>query len=85
MIAQIIYTKDSIQEREAGDMAERLAKLRVTAKLVEADSAEGIATCQLYDLTGRPAVVLARDDGTMVERWQNAWPTIAEVSYLAHQ
>ncbi|MBW3537942.1 hypothetical protein KY386_00440 [Candidatus Parcubacteria bacterium] len=84
MIAKIVYTKGSPHEREAGKLAESLARLRIDSKLVEADSPEGSSICQLYDLVARPAVVLTRDDGTLVERWQGGWPLASEISYLAH-
>lgn len=84
MVANIFYTKDSPNERQADDLAKELERLRVDVRLVEADSVEGGSQAQLYDITSRPAVVLVRDDGTMVERWQNQWPLASDISYLAH-
>ena len=85
MTAQIFYTKGSPSEGEATEFAGRLSKLRVNYRLVDADSGEGAALSELYDLTGRPAVVLTADDGGMIERWQNDWPLPADISYLVHQ
>jgi hypothetical protein len=85
MVANVLYRKNSPMEREAVEFAKRLERLRVEVKLVEADSVEGSALTELYDVPGRPSVVLTTLDGTMVERWQHQWPVPSEVSYLAHQ
>lgn len=85
MVVQIFYTKNSENERQAADLAGQLAQTQVQVKLVEADSVEGSSLCELYDVTSRPAVVLARDDGSVVERWQNGWPLVSDISYLAHR
>jgi hypothetical protein len=55
--------------------------------LVDADSPRGIQLSENYDVTGRPAVLLAREDGSPVQVWQGAdkLPAPAEVGYMAHQ
>lgn len=85
MIALLFYLKDSPAERQMQELARRLDGLQVTARLVDADSVEGIQLAELHDVTARPAVVLARDDGQAVERWQNDLPPAEDISYLAHQ
>ncbi len=84
MITYILYKKASPMERETAEFARRLEILGVDNKLVEADSIEGIRISQLYDLMGRPAVVLVRNEGQMVERWQHVLPMAEDVSYLSH-
>jgi hypothetical protein len=84
MKAYLLYKQNSPQEREVTRFGEQLKRLQVDVELLEADSREGQAVAQLYDLTGRPAVVLASIDGAMVERWQNTLPLADDVSYLAH-
>jgi CRISPR/Cas system-associated endonuclease Cas1 len=85
MVVHILYTKDSPHEREAQRYCEELQKRQVEARLVEADGQEGAALTELYDVLGRPAVILVRSDGSLVERWQLEWPLLGDVSYLAHQ
>lgn len=86
MICYLFYTKDSPEQRLVEDLAADLTKRQVETKLIEADSAQGISLCELYDLTARPAVVLVRQDGTAMERWQDGHlPLPTDISYLAHQ
>lgn len=84
MVLKILYKKDSPQEREANDFARELEKHEVKANLIEADSLEGVAVTQLYDLPARPAILVTRDDGELMAQWQHTWPLIAEVSYYFH-
>jgi hypothetical protein len=84
MVLYVLYTKDSPHQRDIEAFARELERRQVKAKLIEADSPQGTSLTQLYDLPARPALVLTRDDGTMVERWQGQLPLVADVSYLAH-
>jgi hypothetical protein len=85
MIALLFYVKDSPGERQMRDLERQLDTFRVETKLVEADSLEGTTLVELHDITARPAVVLVRDDGSAVERWQTDLPLAEDISYLAHQ
>ena len=69
------------------EMKKQLTEADVEVELVNADSPGGIGLAEDYDVMGRPAVVLIREDGTLVQAWQAAdgLPTVSDVSYLAHQ
>lgn len=69
------------------DMSKRLDEAEVEVELVDADSPRGIGMVESYDIMGRPALALIREDGTPVQVWQgeDGLPTVADVSYLAHQ
>ena len=69
------------------EMKKQLTEADVEVELVNADSPGGIGLAEAYDVMGRPAVVLIREDGTLVQAWQGAdgLPTVSVVSYLAHQ
>jgi hypothetical protein len=84
MIAYIFYTKDTPADRDIQRFTEELERLQVQTKMIEADSREGIELGELYDVMQRPSVVLVRDDGSTVERWQGDLPPVSEVSSLAH-
>ncbi len=84
MIAYVLYSKDAPGERDLKFFVERLSGLGVEAKMVEADSHEGVGITENYDLTNRPAVALVTSDGLLVERWQGELPLAEDVSYLAH-
>lgn len=38
---------------------------------------------ELYDIVDHPTVVLAREDGSLVQKWSEM-PLISDISYLAH-
>lgn len=86
MICYLLYTKGAPHEQAVQDLSYDLAKREVEVKLVDADSPEGTSLSQLYDLTARPAVVLVRENGSAMERWQGEHlPLGSDISYLAHQ
>lgn len=85
MKAYILYQKASEQERSVEGFCKELKRLRVEYELVEGDSAQGISLNELYDLPARPAVILVRNDGQAVQRWQGTLPLPSDISYLAHQ
>lgn len=86
MIAYVLITKDSPMERDVSRFVDRLNTFRVDSKVVDADSPEGVALTENYDLASRPAVVLTSSDGVAIERWSNGeLPLPEDVSYLAHQ
>lgn len=86
MIAYLFYQRDSATERQMAEMDRELKRLEVDTELIDADSPRGVSLVEYYDVLGRPAVVLARRDGSAVQIWQGEeMPLIAEISYLAHQ
>lgn len=84
MTAYIFYSKNTPADRDIERFVYELGRLQVETKLVDADSVEGSRLTQVYDLMDRPAVVLARGDGTVVERWPHGLPLPGDISYLAH-
>jgi len=87
MIAYILYNKGGENERLVQELAQRLEQEQVEVELTDADSPRGVQLAENYDILGRPAVALIRDDGTPVQVWQGAddLPAPSDVGYLAHQ
>ena len=87
MIAYVLYNKDTAAERVATDLLERLKREQLEAELLDADSARGIQLAEHYDVMGRPAVLLLREDGSPVQIWQgeDGLPMPSDVGYLARQ
>jgi hypothetical protein len=87
MLAYVLYNKDTENERPATDLAKRLDNARIATELLDADSARGIQLAEHYELLGRPAVLLVRDDGSPIQVWQgiDGLPAPSDVAYLAHQ
>lgn len=85
MTAYLFYTPGHGPEaRKVQEYEAQLALNKVATKLVDFDSREGTDLRELYDVTSHPAVVLARMDGSIIEKWQHELPLVSEVSYLAH-
>lgn len=85
MIAYLFYTKDSPGELQMTALAAELGRLQVDSETIEADSRRGANLAETYDITSRPAIVLAASDGTPIERWQQQLPSPTDISYLAHR
>jgi hypothetical protein len=87
MIAYVLYNRDTPAQRIAEDLCERLKREQVESELLDADSPRGIQLAENYDIVGRPAVMLARTDGSPAQIWQGeeGLPSPADVAYLAHQ
>jgi hypothetical protein len=88
MTTYLLYNRDTPGERSMEALAKRLAdEEQVDPELLDADSPRGIQLAENYDLMGRPAVLLVRDDGSPVKAWQGAddMPAPGEVGYLSRQ
>ncbi len=87
MIAYLLYNRRTPGERRIEDLAKRLEPLQVATDMIDADSPRGVQLAENYDLMGRPAVLLVRDDGSPLQAWQgeDQLPSPHDVSYMAHQ
>ena len=87
MKAYLLYNRNTPSERVVTDLAKRLEEAQVDTELLDADSPGGIQMAESYDIMGRPALALMRADGSPLQVWQgeDSLPTVADVSYLAHQ
>ena len=79
MKVTILYTQNSPADREIEYLMKRLASVRILADLVDADSKEGVAVAELYDVMARPAVVVTDSDGRLVQKWQSELPRAEDV------
>jgi hypothetical protein len=87
MKAYLLFNKGTPNERVVNDLSERLKEADVDTELLDADSPRGIQLAENYDILGRPAVALMREDGSPVQIWQgeDGMPQVTDVSYLVHQ
>ena len=87
MKVYLLYNRQTSGERIITDYAKRLDGLQAQYELLDADSPEGISLAEAFDVMGRPAIIVARDDGSVVQVWQESttFPPPSEVSYLAGQ
>ncbi len=87
MIAYMLYNRGTAAVTRVEDLARRLGEAGVRTELVDADSGRGIELAEHYDVLGRPALVLVREDGSPIEVWQGeeGMPAANDVAYLAHQ
>jgi hypothetical protein len=86
MICYLIYNRFTAAERTVTALAERLEREGVEVELVDADTPRGVQLAENYDLLGRPAVLLVKDDGAPLQSWQgeDQLPSPSDVAYLAH-
>ena len=87
MSTYLLYNRQTPGERLMQTLAERLKPLQVTAELLDADSPRGVQLAEHYDIMARPAVLVVRDDGTLVESWDDPeqLPAPPDIAYLATQ
>lgn len=87
MIAYLLYNSGTPAERTMAEMAKRLGDEQVQTELVDADSSRGVQLAENYDVMGRPAVVLVKEDGSPMQIWQgeDGMPPVTDVAYLARQ
>lgn len=82
MPVMAFYRPNSEHERQVTDYARDLN--RTTGhelKLVDLDTPEGADLARLYDVTRYPAIVATRQDGQLLQLWQDEFlPTINEVT-----
>jgi hypothetical protein len=87
MNVYLLSNRQTPGERLMSDYAKRLDAAQAPYELVDADSPQGISLAEAFDVMGRPAIIVARNDGSPVQIWQDAesFPPASEISYLAHQ
>jgi hypothetical protein len=87
MVIYALYNKGTSGERLVSLFADLLKHEQIEVELLDADSAQGVGLAETYDILGRPAVLLIKDDGAPVKTWQgeDAMPTPGEVAFLARQ
>jgi hypothetical protein len=85
MVTYLLFNRQTPGERQMQELATRLEPHGVKTELVDADSARGIQLAEHYDILGRPAVMIVREDGSPVQVWQDATqlPGPIDISYLA--
>ncbi|HUC86806.1 MAG TPA: hypothetical protein VMR75_00570 [Candidatus Saccharimonadales bacterium] len=76
----LLYTKDTPADRDIAYLQRRLAERQLTPELLDADSRAGITLAGLYDVTARPALVVADSDGRLIQKWQGALPGLEELN-----
>lgn len=53
-----------------------------TLEVIDPESREGTAFCQMYDIVEYPTVIAIDDNGVMQNTWRGVpLPTISEISY----
>jgi hypothetical protein len=87
MISYLLYNRNTSGERKISELARRLEREDVATDLLDADSPRGVQFAESYDLMGRPAAILIKDDGAPMQSWQgeDQIPSPSDIGYLAHQ
>lgn len=68
-----------IRDYQRGHEADRLEVLNV-------DTRDGSATASLYDVMQYPAILVMREDGSLIKSWEGeAFPLMDEIAYYTFQ
>lgn len=78
MTLYLFYTHGQPEVSALEHLRDELAHDPVDARLIDADSVEGVALAQLYDVLARPYAVGVRTDGSEIQRWEGV-PSRTEV------
>lgn len=83
----MLYNRATSGERVITSLAERLGRENVEAEVLDADSPRGIQLAETYDILGRPAVIVASNEGSPVQVWQgeDTLPAPSELAYYGRQ
>ena len=68
-------------DREALEMADSLVSEMDEINRVDWDDESSDAIKALYDVVESPALLLTREDGSLLELWQGRLPTLSEIKY----
>ncbi|HVQ43403.1 MAG TPA: hypothetical protein VMT30_00330 [Candidatus Saccharimonadia bacterium] len=87
MIVYLLYNKRTSAERLMAEFNDRLQREQLETELLDADTPRGIQLAESYDIVGRPAVLILKTDGALVQVWQgeDSLPAPSDVAYLARQ
>lgn len=80
----ILYTLNTPADRDIDYLKRKLADERIEPRLLNADSREGIALAELYEVVQRPAVLVTDRDGRLAQKWQGMIPPVQEVRNAYH-
>ncbi len=82
----ILYTKNTPADHEISYLQSRLEQYRIPFELLDADSREGIAKSELYNVMDRPGVLIIDSTGGLLQKWQGDLPRVEDISpyFAAH-
>ncbi len=83
MTVYFLYRRGQQEVRELERLAGELEREHIEAQLIDADTPRGISLAESYDVLARPAALLVRSDGQLVQLWTETMPTRAELVYGA--
>jgi len=85
MKVTLLYTRDTEADRDIEELKRQMEAARIPLAEVDADSRDGAAITELYDLPGRPAVLITDDQGRLAQSWQVTLPSLDQIraNYVA--
>lgn len=81
MNVTVLYTRNTPADRHIEYLQRKLQEEeRIEAKLLDADSRDGIALAELYGIMQRPALIVTGDDGKLAAKWEGELPIAQRVA-----
>lgn len=84
MNVTILYTANTPADRDIEYIKRKLTDERIEPRLLDADSREGIALTELYEVMQRPAILVTDRDGRLAQKWQGMLPPVQEIRNAYH-
>lgn len=85
MKVYMLRRKNQPDEIGFNRLVKDLEQIRISPNVLDPDSAEGTDFISLYDVVDFPAVVITKDDGGLIQKWQARLPSQEEISHFYHQ
>jgi hypothetical protein len=83
MIVTLLYEPNAPSAQNVEQLTRSLDASQVKYRLLDANSVDGSALAELYDVIRRPAVVVTQEDGQLVRLWQGNLPSADDLGYTA--
>lgn len=81
MNVTVLYTRKTPADRHIEYLQRKLQEEeRIEAKLLDADSREGIALAELYGIMQRPALLVTDGEGKLAAKWEGELPIAQRVA-----
>ncbi len=79
----VLYRPNSEHSRKVDEFVHDFVHAEPNRKvdLMDVDSPEGVAKCQLYGVVQYPSIIAIDDNGVLLKGWEGNLPLMDELSY----
>ncbi len=83
----VLYRPNSEHSRQVDEFVHDFLRVEPSRSvdIVDVDSPDGVAKCELYDIVEYPSVIALNNAGAMLKSWSGSLPLMDELSYYAQK